>query len=94
MYTKEEEEYLREHAAEDAEQLAAALKKPKRSIISKLSIMGLYKRKEYTSKTGEKPITKLELVAQLAELWGFEPDELEGLEKTPKEVLKRILAGQ
>ena len=94
MYTKEEEEYLLEaydETAESVELIANQLNRSPRSIISKLSRMGVYKKKEYTTKTGEKPITKLELVSQIASTLRCKPEKLEGLDKTPKQVLKYVL---
>ena len=94
MYTNEEVEYLTEKydgTPGSVHVLAKELNKTPRSIISKLSRMGIYQKKEYVSKTGEKPVTKLELVAQIAEALSCQPNELEGLDKTPKEVLRRML---
>lgn len=92
MYTEKEEEYLRQHyTGDNVEQLAIALDKKERSIISKLSTMKLYQKKPYLTKTGEKPIRKLELVAEIAGKLGYDPQELEGMEKTPKMVLMKIV---
>lgn len=89
MYTPEEEELLREsYPATAVSDLAKALNKSERSIIGKLSRMGIYQKKEYVGKTGERPITKLELCARIAQILEIEVD---GLEKAPKEVLKRLL---
>jgi deoxyribonuclease-4 len=41
-------------------------------------------------KTGEKPITKLQLVSSLAARLELKTDELAGLEKAPKGVLKLL----
>ena len=94
MYTKEEESYLLEaySGAEDKQlvidELASQLSKSRRSIIGKLSRLGVYEKKVYLTKRGENPITKLELVAEIAAALNIELTKLEGLEKAPKEVLK------
>jgi hypothetical protein len=47
----------------------------------------VYKRSVYVSKTGEAPITKVELVSRIAYALELPDDKLEGLEKAPKQVL-------
>ena len=97
MYTKEEENYLKEaySGAVDKQividELASQLQKSRRSIIGKLSRLGIYEKKIYLTKRGESPITKLELVHQLSEKNSWQLEKLEGLEKAPKEVLKYML---
>ena len=94
MYTKEEESYLLEaySGAEDKQfvidELASQLQKSRRSIIGKLSRLGVYEKKVYLTKRGENPVTKLELVAEIASAMAIPLEKLEGLEKAPKEVLK------
>jgi hypothetical protein len=68
--------------------LAKELGKSEKSVIGKLSKEGVYVRTIYTTKTGEKPVTKQELVTELEEK--LEVD-LEGLEKAPKNTLKSLL---
>jgi hypothetical protein len=94
MYTKEEEEFLVEKYTNAIDKqtvlddLASTLNKPRRSIIGKLSRLGVYEKKIYLTKRGEEPVTKLELVAEIAEKTGIPLEKLAGLEKAPKEVLK------
>jgi hypothetical protein len=95
-YTKEQSEYMvRKYSesptAETVAGLVEELGKSKKSIIGKLSREGVYRRESYKSKTGEEPVTKLQLVNEIAERLSLEVDELLGLEKTPKNVLKRIV---
>ena len=45
-------------AGETVEKLAEAFGKTARSVIAKLSREGVYVKKEYTTKTGEKPVKK------------------------------------
>ena len=94
-YTKEQvdymvAEYTEEPTRETVEILAEELNKSVKSIIGKLSREGVYKKTEYTTKTGEKPITKLEIVQELAELLEIPVEKLSGLEKSPKTVLKLL----
>ena len=64
--------------------------KPDRDTVEKLSREGVYKKTEYTTKTGEKPVTKLEIVQELAERLELEIWQLAGLEKAPKSTLKAL----
>lgn len=92
-YTEEQtnmlvNEYLDCPKPEKVEELAERLGKSKKSIIGKLSREGVYRREVYVSKTGEKPITKVEIVANIADHLGLESRNLAGLEKSPKEALR------
>ena len=60
---------------------------PERSIIAKLSSLGVYKKKEYLTKRGEVPIKKEEYIDRIALLLGVPPDTLESMEKCNKSVL-------
>ena len=82
--------YLDSPTPETVENLAEELGKSKKSIIGKLSREGVYRREVYVSKTGEKPITKMEMVQDLADKIGLEYHDLAGLEKAPKEVLRKL----
>ena len=68
-------------------QLAQELSVPERSVISKLSSLGLYQRKKYTNKRGEVPIKKQVYIEKLAKLLNMDIDLLESLEKVNKHVL-------
>ena len=83
-------EYTSNPTRETVENLADELEKSIKSIIGKLSREGVYRKTEYTTKTGEKPITKVELVEELAELLELETSVLAGLEKAPKTALKAL----
>ena len=72
------------------ENLAEELGKSTKSIIGKLSREGVYQRATYKNKTGELPVTKVELVNNIAENLGIEVENLLGLEKTPKATLKYL----
>jgi len=94
-YTEEQtasmvQTYIADPTPDTVEFLANMLGKSKKSIIGKLSREGVYRREVYVSKTGEKPITKIEIVEQIAEGLGLESRDLAGLEKSPKESLRRL----
>lgn len=85
------ETYLSKPQRTTVELLANKYNKSPRSIIGKLSREGVYKRVEYRTKTGETPITKLEIVENISSILGCEV--LAGLEKSPKETLKKLEKG-
>ena len=84
------EKYSAEPTMETVQYLAEKLGKTTKSIIGKLSREGVYKRAVYKSKSGELPITKVELVNNIAENLGLEVESLVGLEKSPKATLKTL----
>ena len=94
--TKEQTEaivsaYLENPARETILRLAEQYSRSVRSITAKLSRAGVYKKPEYRTKTGEQPHTKDELIEVLAKLMDCESYTLEGLEKAPKLVLRKII---
>ena len=82
--------YVENPNMETVQELAEAFGKTTKSIIGKLSREGVYKRAVYKSKSGELPITKVELVSNIAENLGLEVESLVGLEKSPKATLKTL----
>ena len=97
-YTKEMtkeivEAYTENPTRETVDALAEKFEKSVKSVIGKLSREGVYRREVYTTKTGEKPVTKLELVAEISSLLEVDDWRLEGLEKAPKQALKIIRDG-
>ena len=94
-YTEEQvavmiEKYSNNPTRETVEFLAQEMDMSIKSIIGKLSREGVYKKTEYVTKTGEKPITKVEIVENLEEKLGLPNQTLAGLEKSPKTVLRRL----
>ena len=72
-YTQEmvdlmKDRYSANPTRETVEELATELNKSIKSVIGKLSREGIYQKSEYLTKTGEKPITKRELVEKIAEV--------------------------
>lgn len=70
--------------------LAEKLQVPERSVIAKLSSLGVYKRKVYLNKRGEPPVKKEEYIERLAKLLEVDLQLLESLEKVNKNVLKLL----
>lgn len=71
-------------------ELAQEFSVPQRSIIAKLSSLGVYQRKPYTNKRGELPTKKSEHIEKIAVLLNMNLELLESLEKVNKVVLQRI----
>ena len=95
-YTEEQvstmiKEYIETPTRETVELLAQDMNKSVKSIIGKLSREGVYKKTEYVTKAGEKPVTKSQLVQNIAEELNEDYESLSGLEKSPKEALKVLL---
>lgn len=73
-------------------QIATELDVPERSVIAKLSSLGVYQKKSYVNKRGEVPVKKSEHIERIAELLDVDEELLESLEKVNKTVLKLIEA--
>ena len=71
-------------------ELATEFDVPERSIIAKLSSLGVYKRKEYLDKQGNPPMKKEEYIERIAGLLNTNIELLESLEKVNKSVLKML----
>lgn len=77
-------------AGSSAEKLAQTLQVPTRSVIAKLSSLGVYQRKAYTNKRGEPPRKKSEIIEKLANLLELDLELCESMEKCNKLVLEAI----
>ena len=77
-------------SGQSAKQIAEGLGVADRSIIAKLSSLGVYQKKTYVNKRGEVPVKKYEMIERLAELLQVPSDQLESLEKVNKNVLVLI----
>tara|TARA_Y100001972_G_C7569247_1_gene285738 strand:+ start:251 stop:583 length:333 start_codon:yes stop_codon:yes gene_type:complete len=96
-YTDEQVQMMRERyedkpTRETVENLAEELNKSIKSIIGKLSREGIYQKAIYKTKTGEVPVTKAEIVENLANLINIDSSKIKGLEKAPKQDIKYLLA--
>ena len=79
--------YEEDPTKENVEYLSLKFNKSQKSIISKLSREGVYVSTGYKPKYGEKPITKEEIVTNVAKMLGIEEYTLEGLAKSNKSAL-------
>ena len=88
-YSKEiTEKLIADYAAQrPVEEIAAEIEVQPRSVIAKLSSLGVYKKKEYRTKRGEVPVKKEEYIERIADLLDVSVDILESLEKVNKSVL-------
>jgi hypothetical protein len=84
--------YVAAPTKETVEALASSMGKTARSIIAKLSREGVYKAKEYTTKTGAAPIKKDEHATKIAELVGLSDGEADSLTKANKTALVKIVS--
>lgn len=84
------EKYSADPTRQTVEALAEELSRSVKSIIGKLSREGVYRREIYKTKTGELPVTKVEIVSNIADDLGLEVESLFGLEKAPKATLKKL----
>lgn len=91
-YTKEVTDTLVQQyqAGTPVENLAQDLKVPTRSVIAKLSSLGIYQRKQYRTKRGEIPRKKADIIEKVAVLLNLDLELCESLEKVSKVVLLRI----
>ena len=89
-YTKEITDRLVEHykTGTHVQKIAQELEVPERSIIAKLSSLGVYQKKQYLNKRGEVPIKKSEHIENIAKLLKMNPELLESLEKVNKGILQ------
>ena len=88
-YTKELTDRLVSdyNAGIPVQQIALNLDVPERSVIAKLSNLGVYKKKQYLNKLGEPPVKKEVYIERIAELLDTNLELLESLEKVNKRVL-------
>lgn len=71
-------------------ELAKLLDVPERSVIAKLSSLGVYRKKTYLNKRGEVPVKKSEHIERIAQLLDVHVEILESLEKVNKTVLQLL----
>ena len=72
------------------DRLAKELEKSVKSIIGKLSREGVYQKQLYKTKSGEVPMTKAEIIKELASVLAIDSSKIMGLEKAPKQDIKYI----
>ncbi len=74
------------------ETIAEATGKTVRSIVAKLSREGVYKKKEYVGKNGERPVRKDATADQVGAICGLTDGETDSLTKANKTALLKILS--
>ncbi|CAB4134502.1 hypothetical protein UFOVP273_121 [uncultured Caudovirales phage] len=94
-YTAEMEAVMREAyvaapTEETVKALAEKLGKTTRSIVAKLSRMGVYVAKTYVTKTGEKPIKKDAHADAIGKVLKLSDGEIDSLAKANKTVLVKL----
>ena len=72
------------------ESIAEALNKSVRSIVAKLSREGVYKKKEYVTKTGEQVVKKDAWADYIGEALGLTEADTDSLAKANKTALAKI----
>ena len=91
-YTAEQETKMKAdyQAGATTEAIAENMGKTVRSVVAKLSRMGIYKKKEYVSKTGEKPQSKDTTADAIGAILRMSEGEIDSLTKANKTALKKI----
>jgi len=72
------------------EKLAETLGKSVRSIVAKLSREGVYQKKQYVGKTGEKPVKKDAHADAIGAILKLPENDIESLTKANKSALRAI----
>lgn len=67
--------------------IATELSIPERSIIAKLSSLGIYQKKQYLNKRGEIPVTKQVYIDRIANMLDINAELLDSMEKVTKNAL-------
>lgn len=91
---KYDEVLLRKLYIEDnlsPEEISIKIDKPLRGVRSKLGSMGIYRKKDYLSKSGNRPVKKREIIDRLIPILKISAEEADCLEKVTKRVLEKIL---
>jgi|19_taG_2_1085344.scaffolds.fasta_scaffold00062_2 hypothetical protein len=88
-YSKRDEKYIVEKyeanpSMDTVNQLCIDLNRTPKSVIAKLSNMGIYEKAGYRTKFGTVPEKKSEIVSDIEKVYDC---ELPGLDKTPKQTL-------
>jgi len=74
------------------EAFATKFGKNVKSIVAKLSREGVYQKKEYVSKTGEKPVDKEEFATRIGDFLNLDEASASSLAKANKKALAAIAA--
>ena len=82
--------YVAEPNRETVDGLAILFDKSIKSIIGKLSREGVYQKAIYKTKSGEVPMTKHEIINNMAIFLEIDSSKIMGLEKAPKQDIKYL----
>jgi len=82
--------YADNPSRETVDSLAKGMEKSVKSIIGKLSREGVYQKAIYKTKTGEIPVTKEQLIKDIATLLEIDSSKIMGFEKAPKQDIKYL----
>ena len=93
-YTPEQEAQLKAgyEAGQSVEALGQLVGKTARSVVAKLSRMGIYKKKAYVSKTGEAPVKKDTQAETIGRILALSEADTDSLTKANKIALKAIMS--
>lgn len=91
-YTPEQTKQIVEDytSGRPVEQIAEEMGKSVRSIVAKLSREGVYKKKEYVGKTGEKPVKKDVHADAIGAILQLPENDVDSLTKANKSALRAI----
>ena len=76
--------YLASSTPETVKELAKELEVSDRSVIAKLSSLGIYVKKSYLNKQGEVPIPKNEYIDRISKLLDIDPSIMDSMENVTK----------
>ena len=82
--------YVANPSATTVEALAVKFGKTVKSVVAKLSREGVYQKKEYVSKTGEKPVKKDSTADAIGAILGLSENDTSSLAKANKVALAAI----
>jgi hypothetical protein len=85
------EAYTAEPTRETVDAFAAKFGKTAKSVIAKLVREGVYHRKEYTTKTGDKPVKKDDQADAIGRILKMSDGEADSLAKANKTALSKIV---
>jgi hypothetical protein len=86
------EAYKANPTADTVATLAETFGKTVRSIVAKLSREGVYQKKEYVTKAGERPVKKDTHADAIGAILGLSEGEVDSLTKANKSALVKIFA--
>jgi len=77
-------------SGQSVESIAEKMGKTVRSVVAKLSREGVYRKKEYVTKGGEKPVKKDAHAEAIGRILGLSEGEIDSLTKANKTALRKV----